>query len=99
MSLLQAFNIPRNLAIEYFTEEFSNNMLRMGRDCDTKSPEYLTIELSEGLDQENFKNICHKICFEMSIGGSPILSIPLRFMMNLKEYEIYDNTFYITISG
>ena len=97
MSLLQAFNIPRNLAIEYFTEEFSNNMLRMGRDCDTKSPEYLTIELSEGLDQENFKNICHKICFEMSIGGSPILSIPLRFMMNLKEYEIYDNTFYITI--
>jgi hypothetical protein len=97
MSLLQAFNIPRNLAIEYFTEEFSNNMLRMGRDCDTKSPEYLTIELSEGLDQENFKNICHKICFEMSIGGQIILSIPLRFMMNLKEYEIYDNTFSITI--
>ena len=92
-----AFNIPRNLAIEYFTEEFSNNMLRMGRDCDTKSPEYLEIELSEGLDQENFKNICHKICFEMSIGGQIILSIPLRFMMNLKEYEICDNTFYITI--
>ena len=87
----------RHLAIEYFTEYFINNELIMQRNCDTKSPEYLEIELSEGLDQVNFKNICHKICFEMSIGGQKILSIPLRFMMNLKEYEICDNKFYITI--
>jgi hypothetical protein len=87
----------RNLATEYFTEEFSNNTLRMERNVDTKSPEYLEIELSEGLDQVNFKTICHKICFEMTIGGQIILNIPLRFMMNLKEYEICDNKFYITI--
>ena len=94
--------ILRNLATEYFTEEFINNTLQMVRNCDTKTPEYLEIELSEGLDQVNldqvnFKHICHKICFEMNIGGQIILSIPLRFMMNLKEYEICNNKFYITI--
>lgn len=81
----------------YFTENFTDNVLTMIRDCDTKCPEYLEIELSNNLDITNFKTICHKICFEMSMGDSLIMSIPLRFMMYLKDYEICDNKIYITI--
>lgn len=92
------YNIPRNLAIEYFTENFENNILTMRRrDCDTKCPEYLEIELNPNIDRNNFKNICHKVCFEMEIGREKILNIPLRFMMYLKNYEICDNKFYISI--
>lgn len=91
------FNIQHNLAVEYFTENFQNNSLIMERNCDTKCPEYLEFELSPNVDVNDFKNICHKICFETEIGGQIILSIPLRFMIYLKNYQIYDNKFYITI--
>lgn len=91
------YNIPRNLAIEYFTEDFVNNSFVMSRSCDTKLPEYLEIDLSPNITINDFKTICHKVCFEMTIGGSKILSIPLRFMMQLKNYEICDNKIYITI--
>ena len=89
--------IPRNLSTEYFTENFENNILRMEKSCDTKSPEYLEIELNPNIDRNNFKNVCHKVCLEMEIGGQRILNITLRFMMNLKDYEICDNKFYISI--
>ena len=69
----------------------------MVRNCDTKFPEYLEIELNPNIDRNNFKNICHKVCLEMKTGGSRILNIPLRFMMHLKNYEICDNKFYISI--
>lgn len=92
-----SMNIPRNLSTEYFTECFENNILRMERRCDTKCPEYLEIELNPNIDRNNFKNICHKVCFEMEIGGQRILNIPLRFMMYLKDYEICDNKFYVSI--
>ena len=91
------YNIPRNLAIEYFTENFNNGSFNMNRSCDTKLPEYLEFELSPNITIENFKTICHKVCFEMTIGGSKILSIPLRFMIHHKNYEICDNKIYITI--
>lgn len=90
-------NIPPTLSTEYFTHEFSNNSLTMLRHCDTKCPEYLEIELNPNIDRNNFKNVCHKVCFEMEIGGQRILSIPLRFMMHLKDYEICDNKFYVSI--
>jgi hypothetical protein len=90
-------NIPPTLSTEYFTHEFSNNTLIMLRHCDTKCPEYLEIELNPNIDRNNFKNVCHKVCFEMEIGGQIILSIPLRFMMHLKDYEICDNKFYVSI--
>lgn len=94
----QMFRVPRNLAVEYFTESFNNGILEMSRDCDTKLPEFLELELSPNVNIETFKTITHKVCFEMSIGGSPILSIPLRFMMHLKEYEVCENNqIYITI--
>ena len=52
----QDYNIPRNLAIEYFTEDFDqNNELIMSRDCDTKIPEHLEIELSPHINIDNFK--------------------------------------------
>lgn len=92
-----SMNIPRNLSTEYFTENFENNILRMERHCDTKCPEYLEIELNPNIDTNNFKNVCHKVCFEMEIGGQRILNIPLRFMMYLKDYEICDNKFYVSI--
>lgn len=92
-----SYNIPRNLAIEYFTEDFVNDSLIMQRSCDTKSPECLEIELNPNIDRNNFNNICHKVCLEMEIGGLRILNIPLRFMMYLKNYEICDNKFYISI--
>ena len=93
----QGMNIQPNLATEYFTENFQNNILTMRRDCDTKCPEHLEIELNPNIDRNNFKNICHKVCLEMEIGGQRILNITLRFMMNLKDYEICDNKFYISI--
>lgn len=92
-----SMNIPRNLSTEYFTENFENNILRMERRCDTKCPEYLEIELNPNIDRNNFNDICHKVCLEMEIGGQRILNIPLRFMMYLKNYEICDNKFYISI--
>ena len=93
----EVMNIPPSLSTEYFTHEFSNNSLIMQRHCDTKCPEYLEIELNPNIDRNNFRNVCHKICFEMEIGGQRILSIPLRFMMHLKDYEICDNKFYVSI--
>lgn len=93
----QAMNIERNLSTEYFTENFENNILKMRRDCDTKCPEYLEIELNPNIDRNTFKNICHKVCLQMEMGGARILTIPLRFMIHLKNYEICDNKFYISI--
>ena len=93
-----SYNIPRNLAVEYFTDEFQENSCILSRDySDTKIPEYLEIELSQNANIENFETICHKICFELEIGGQKILTIPLRFMIYLKNYEICDNKFYISI--
>ena len=91
------YNIPRNLSIEYFTEEFENNILLIQRNCDVKVPEYLEIELSPNINIANFKTLIHKVTLDMDIGGQKILSIPLRFMIHLKEYEICDNKIYITI--
>ena len=99
-SINSTLNIPNNLAIEYFTKTFINNNVLMegpGICPETICPEYLEIELNTNINSENLKEICHKVCFEMEIGGSKILSIPLRFMMHLKECEICDNKFYITI--
>lgn len=90
-------NIPTRLSTEYLIDEFYNNTLTMQRHSDTKCPEYLEIELNPNIDRNNFKNICHKVCFEMEIGGARILNIPLRFMMHLKDYEICDNKFYVFI--
>jgi hypothetical protein len=90
-------NIPTNVTESYFTESFSNNILNMLRVCDTKCPEYLEIELNPNIDRNNFKKVCHKVCFDMIIGGELILTIPLRFMMHLKDYEICDNKFYVSI--
>jgi len=92
-----SLNIPPTLSIEYFTEIFENNSLIMSRSCDIKRPEYLEIELNPNIDRNNFRNVCHKVCFEMEIGGQRILSIPLRFMMHLKDYEICDNKIYVSI--
>ena len=92
--------LPQNLVTEYFTEYFTNNNLVMEKSCETKCPEYLVIELDSNIDivnSVNFKNICHKVCFEMEICGFNIINIPLRFMMLLKEYEICDGKFYISI--
>lgn len=91
------YNIPRNLVVSYFTEEFQQNSFIMARECDIKIPEYLEIELSPNVNIENFKTICHKICLEIEMGGQKILTIPLRFMIHLKKYEICDNKIYITI--
>lgn len=91
------YNIPRNLSISYLTEEFRQNSFRMERDCDIKIPEYLEIELSPNINIENFKTICHRICLELEIGAQKILSIPLRFMLHLKNYELCDNKIYISI--
>ncbi len=88
---------PYNLSVEYFTHVFTNNILIVPRSCDTLIPQYLEIELSSTIDREQFTNICHNICFEMTIGGATIVSIPLRFMLYLKEFEICDNKFYISI--
>ena len=89
--------IPCNLSIEYFTEPFENNFLRMSRSSDTKCPEYLEIELNPQLNINNFINICHKVCLEMEIEDQTILNIPLRFMNHLKNYETCDNKIYLSI--
>jgi hypothetical protein len=91
------FRLASNLATEYFTEDFINNSLEIVRHCDTKCPEYLEIELSPNIDGDNFKQICHKVCFELEIGGQRLLNIPLRFMINLNGFELSDNKYYIKI--
>ncbi len=44
--------IPRNLAIEHFTETFSNNSLIVSNRHDTKIPEYLEIELNPSINRD-----------------------------------------------
>jgi hypothetical protein len=90
-------NIQPTLAIDYLTYDFSGDYLRMTNRSDTICPEYLEIELNSHIDRNNFKNICHKVSFQMEIGGQKILDIPLRFMMHLKDYDICDNKFYVSI--
>lgn len=93
--------IPRNIPIKQITfveEVFTDNILLMEKyNCDTKCPEYLVIELSSNEVHNNIHKICHKICFEMSINDNLIVSIPLRFMLHMKEYEFMDNKYYIHI--
>lgn len=89
------FGVINNMDIEYITENFSDNRLILNKSPDTKCPEYLEIELNQNVN--NFKQICHKVCLMMEIGGNMILNIPLRFMMNLKNYEICDDKLYISI--
>lgn len=91
------FSILTNRTSEYYTESFVDNTLYMTRSSDTKCPEYLEIELSPDVNRDNFKNICDSINLDMEIGQNKLLSIPLKFMMHLKPYEICDNKFYITI--
>lgn len=99
------FNIPRNLAVSYFTEDFQEGQLsnsialrvRMLRDCDVKIPEYLEFEFPSNYNFDNFKMLIHKVSLDMLIGGQKIFSMPLRFMIHLKNYEICDNKIYISI--
>ena len=53
------YNIPRNLAIEYFTEDFVNDSFVMSRSCDTKLPEYLEIELNS--NRQMIENLVKKL--------------------------------------
>lgn len=90
--------IPRNLSIEYFTENFEENSLNMTRDCDVKIPEYLEFELSPNVSINDFKIISHKITLDMvAYDQLVLLSIPLRFMLHLKNYEVCDNKIYVEI--
>jgi len=97
------FNIPRNLAVSYFTEDFQEAQLSntlcvsMTRDCDAKIPEYLEFEFPSNYNFDNFKMLIHKVSLDILIGGQQMFSIPLRFMMHLKNYEICDNKIYISI--
>jgi len=89
--------IPRNLSIKYFTENFEENSLNMTTDCDVKIPEYLEFELSPNISINDFKTISHKISLDMVAYDAVLLSIPLRFMLHLKNYEICDNKIYVEI--
>lgn len=93
----RTYNIPKHLSTEYISNIFENNVLIMNKDCDVKVPEYLEFEMTENLNIEEFKNITHSVSLELMIGGSTIFEIPLRFMMYLKEPELCDNKFYVTI--
>jgi hypothetical protein len=81
----------------YLKVEFLNNFLLLDRTFDIQYPEFLEIELNPNIDINEFKNICHKVCLELKIGDTDIFSIPLRFMMFLNEFEIYNNKIYIKI--
>lgn len=83
---------------DYITESFNqNNVLMLPKCCDKIVPEYLEFELAPNYNIENL----HKACFEMYISdefvSTKILDIPLRFLMNIKNYEICDNKLYIEI--
>jgi hypothetical protein len=93
----QDFRLANNLATEYFTEEFINNSLIIQRNCDARCPEFLEIDLSPNINDEDLNSVFHKVCFELQIGGQTILSIPLRFMMKLNQCQICDNKYYIKI--
>ena len=74
---------------DYITESFNqNNVLMLSKYCDKIVPEYLEFELAPNYNIENL----HKACFEMYISdqfvSTKILDIPLRFLMNIKNYEI-----------
>lgn len=99
-------NFPRNYAIEYITEKFENKVLTMQRDSDCKCPEYLEIEIHSKLDLMSsspcqldniFKKSCNNVYLQMQANGETILNIPLTFMIHLKNYEVCDDKFYITI--
>ncbi len=90
-------NISQDFVEEYFTDEFINNSLIIKKDFDVNIPEYLVFDLDENVDPTNFKINYHNVCFEIYINNNRIINIPLRFMINLKNYEICDNKIYITI--
>lgn len=93
----EKLNITKKFVTNYFIEDFSNNILRMAIECDVKVPEYLVIKLNPNIPIKYFKDICHEVCLEMYMSKERILNIPLRFMMHLKEYDICDGDFYISI--
>ena len=91
-------NIPHNLTINYSTYNFDNyGKLTMDMLYDAIVPEYLEFELPANVSFENFKEMIYNVCLEMEIGRQRILSIPLRFIMHLKNFEICDNKIYINI--
>ncbi len=91
-------NIPHNLTINYSTYNFDNyGKLTMDMLYDAIVPEYLEFELPANVSIENFKEMIYNVCLEMEIGRQRILSIPLRFMMHLKNFEICDNKIYVNI--
>jgi hypothetical protein len=89
--------IKSNYVSEFITNSFYNDDIIIGGECDILCPEFLEIELNPNIGVDEFKNICHKICFVFKIDNKIIFNIPLRFMMLLKEYDFIDNKFYITI--
>lgn len=90
------FNL-NNEVINYTSTPFVHNILICDRFYNLKNPKYLEIKLAGHVNINDFKSICHNITFDMYIGSCKYLSIPLRFMMNLKDYEIEDDNIYITI--
>ena len=92
-------NIKSKYTTDYNSHKLVNNnvITILHNNADLICPEFLEIELLPNIDANEFKNICHKICLRIEIGGNVIFNVPLRFMMLLKEYEICDNKFYINI--
>ena len=81
----------------YDTNVFQDNKLEYIQEADFKCPEYLQISLNPTLERDKFKEHIYNICFRMNMGGVERLNIPLRFMIELNNYEICEDKFYIKI--
>ena len=71
------------------------------RTHDIKCPDLLEIELNDEINmtpsQVDLFQICENIQFVLHIGDYEVLTIPLTFLLHLKQYDYYDNKYYITI--
>lgn len=99
--------VPNNLSIEYVTNVFEQNVIILPKLNDVIKqdivrgdviiPEYLELELSSYLNINDFEMLIHKITFDVEIGCIKWLSVPLRFMLSLKKYEVCDGKIYVAI--
>jgi len=91
----------RNTEIRYITDNFVNNEIRFNHFYYLIKPEYLELELNASQERirtiSQFNELIHKVSLDIIMGEQTIQSIPLRFMNQLHNFEIYDNKFYITI--
>lgn len=90
----------RNISNYSSCDKFQNNKLLYKHDLkdrDLLCPEYLQFILNPTLDIINLKEHIYYICFQMIIGGVLYLSIPLRFMIEINNYEILEDKIYIKI--